>query len=83
MTGPRCTNADRGTFNHECGKPATFVGTQPSGYFQFFCARCREHGDEAAPVTEWRPLTSELIAECEAANTAFLQAGTATQGASE
>lgn len=49
----RCTNANRGTFNHECGRPAVWLGTQPSGHRQAFCAECKANGDEAASVVAW------------------------------
>lgn len=54
----RCTNANIGTFNHECGKPASWAGTHPSGHVQHFCDDCRDRGDEARPVASWRALTA-------------------------
>lgn len=52
----RCTNANRGTYGHECGKPAAWAGTHKSGHVQLFCDRCKEQGDEARPVVTWRRL---------------------------
>jgi len=42
----KCTNAEPGTFNHECGKPAQWAGTAPSGFVAYFCDQCKEHGHE-------------------------------------
>lgn len=46
-TDGKCHNSQRGTFGHECGKPATWVGTRTAtGFRSGFCDWCREHGDE-------------------------------------
>lgn len=48
----KCTNAQAGTFNHECGKPATWLGTKKSiikpreTFSAAFCDWCKDHGDE-------------------------------------
>lgn len=52
----RCTNAEPGTFNHECGRPATWAGTRRSGHVQNFCDRCRAEGWERHGVVEWTTL---------------------------
>lgn len=49
-----CHNAQRGTYGHECGKPATWIGTSSTGFESGFCDRCREHGDEARDKVAWR-----------------------------
>jgi hypothetical protein len=49
----KCTNANRGTFNHECNKPACWIGTHSDGHRQYFCNSCRHTGDEAQPVKSW------------------------------
>ncbi len=54
----RCTNAEPGTFNHECGKPATWVGTHPNGHEQAFCQACKSDGHEAKRCTAWRYIGS-------------------------
>ena len=41
-----CSNANHGTFGHECGKPAVWLGTTPTGFQSGRCARCRIDGDE-------------------------------------
>lgn len=51
--GARCTNANVGTFNHECGARATWTGTHYSGYQQTFCDRCKLHGSESRTVRSW------------------------------
>jgi hypothetical protein len=52
-TDGKCHNAEPGTFNHECGKPAAFIGTFPSGSRSGFCASCKARGYEARTVTKW------------------------------
>lgn len=51
----RCHNAQRGTYGHECRKPAVWLGTKPSGWSSGFCDRCRHQGDEAATYVRWEP----------------------------
>jgi hypothetical protein len=58
-TDGRCHNANRGTFNHECGKPATWLGTKPSGFQSGFCDDCKTGGDERGGFTRWQPLPAE------------------------
>ena len=41
-----CSNANQGTFGHECGKPAVWLGTTSTGFQSGRCARCRIEGDE-------------------------------------
>lgn len=53
MEAYRCTNANHGTFNHECGKPAVWIGTHASGHRQYFCLDCKDNGDEARSVKTW------------------------------
>jgi hypothetical protein len=52
-TDGKCHNANRGSFGHECGRPATWIGTEPGGLRSGFCDRCKEIGDEAASVVTW------------------------------
>ena len=43
-----CHNANRGTFNHECEKPATWLGVNKrTGFASGYCDHCKEYGDEA------------------------------------
>lgn len=49
-----CHNAEPGTYGHECGKPATWLGTKPSGFAMGYCDPCKEHGAEAVDVTAWQ-----------------------------
>jgi hypothetical protein len=53
----RCHNSEPGTFGHECGKPAEWIGTKPSGFRTGFCARCKEHGAEAKGPILWERVT--------------------------
>ena len=49
----RCHNSNRGTYGHECGKPAEWLGTKRSGFTSGFCARCKVSGDEAREYGQW------------------------------
>lgn len=51
----RCTNAEPGTYGHECGKPAQWQATKPNGYSSTFCEQCRQHGTEASRYNQWTP----------------------------
>jgi len=53
-TDGRCHNANRGTYGHECGKPATWLSESASGFSSGFCDRCKKDGDEARGRTGWR-----------------------------
>jgi hypothetical protein len=59
----RCTNANHGTFGHECGKPARWVGVQRSGWHQAFCGHCRDHGDEARPCVSFHEIAAGDICD--------------------
>lgn len=48
-----CRNAEPGTFNHECGKPATWTGTRANGSVMRFCDHCKMHGYEATGFIAW------------------------------
>ena len=52
-TDGKCHNANRGTYGHECGKRASWIGVKQSGFTSGFCAHCREYGDEAQGMAEW------------------------------
>lgn len=49
----KCSNAQYGSYNHECGKPAQWAVTrtsdmEPGTFFTaHYCQRCYESGDEA------------------------------------
>ncbi len=58
-TDGKCHNAEVGTFGHECGKPATWVGTTPTGFQSGFCDHCKEHGGEARQFTSWQRLRAD------------------------
>lgn len=36
----KCHSAPRGTYGHECGKPATHLGTNKNAWRTGFCAEC-------------------------------------------
>lgn len=52
-TDGKCHNAEPGTFGHECGKPATWIGTKSNGYRSGFCDNCKERGWEASAYSQW------------------------------
>lgn len=54
-TDGKCHNAQPGTFGHECGKPAAWVGETANGFRSGYCAHCKEHGWEARGVIHWMP----------------------------
>ncbi len=52
----RCTNAEPGTFGHECGRPASWIGKKESGFTACFCEECKRFGYEARRMIEWRAI---------------------------
>lgn len=52
-TDGKCHNAQIGTYGHECGKPASWIGTTSTGFSSGFCSECKESGDEARTVMQW------------------------------
>lgn len=52
-TDGKCHNSEPGTYGHECGKPAKWVGTKASGFQSGFCEDCKKSGYEARPVVAW------------------------------
>ncbi len=53
-TDGRCHNSEPGTFNHECGKPAVWIGTKANGFRSGFCVNCRQEGFEARGMISWK-----------------------------
>ena len=51
---PRCTNAEPGSYGHECGDAAGFIGLRSDGGPACFCSACKEHGSEARRYSHWR-----------------------------
>lgn len=49
----KCHNAQHGTYGHECGKPATWIGTTATGFKSGFCSECKESGHEARGIVHW------------------------------
>jgi hypothetical protein len=49
----KCTNAEPGTYGHECGQPAQWTAAKPNGYTSAFCTRCKHEGTEARAYTHW------------------------------
>lgn len=55
-TDGRCHNAELGTYGHECGKPAVWIGTKASGWQCGFCDQCKRYGYEARAMVAWERL---------------------------
>ena len=53
---PRCINGEPGSFGHECGDPAGYIGLRPEGGHACFCSACKEHGAEARRYSHWQSL---------------------------
>lgn len=49
----RCINAEPGTFDHECGKPASWIGADGGGFRGCFCEGCKATGYEAREMQTW------------------------------
>lgn len=48
---PRCTNCDAGSYNHECGAVAKWIGTSSTGHRAAYCDDCLRHGREGRRCT--------------------------------
>jgi len=66
-TDGKCHNAEPGTFGHECGKPAVWIGTKPDGFKSGFCQDCKERGTEAKTFTSWWRISTYRLAPGECA----------------
>lgn len=51
-----CHNAEPGTYGHECGKPAKWVGTSSTGFQSGYCDDCKVRGWEGKSMGQWRRL---------------------------
>lgn len=49
----KCHNANTGTYGHECGRPAAWLGVSRKGFVSGYCERCRVNGDEARLCVAW------------------------------
>jgi hypothetical protein len=56
-TDGKCHNANYGTYGHECGKPATWIGVTKKGFRSGYCSTCKQYGDEARSCVSWEPAT--------------------------
>lgn len=63
----KCHNANRGTYGHECGKPAVWLGTKRSGFTSGYCQRCKDTGDEAALCIAWVRVPGQQAYEADVA----------------
>jgi hypothetical protein len=59
-----CHNANYGTYGHECGKPASWIGVTPKGFRSGFCSHCKQNGDEARQCTSWEPVKPTFTDTC-------------------
>lgn len=58
-TDGRCHNSELGTYGHECGKPAEWVGRTLTGFKSGFCDDCKLRGYEASTVLHWQRFVPE------------------------
>jgi hypothetical protein len=56
----KCHNSEAGSYGHECGKPAAWLGVDKHGWAAGYCDHCKQHGSEARLVVEW--IARELVA---------------------
>ncbi len=47
-----CHNANSGTYGHECGKPATWIGVNRDGWASGYCSHCKKYGHEGMRCIE-------------------------------
>jgi hypothetical protein len=52
-TDGRCHNSQPGTYGHECGRPAVYLGQTKTGFVSGFCSACRHGGYEARDIVQW------------------------------
>ena len=60
---PRCTNAEPGSYGHECGDAAGFIGLRSDGSQAYFCSACKERGSEARRYSDWQALPTTGLGE--------------------
>lgn len=58
----KCHNAELGTWGHECGKQATWIGLTQTGFRSGFCDHCKKDGHEASRVVQWSVFKREAAA---------------------
>ena len=52
-TDGKCHNCEPGTFNHECGQPATWIGENGKGFLSGYCDNCKLYGFEGRRAVRW------------------------------
>jgi hypothetical protein len=52
-TDGKCHNSNAGSYNHECDKPAVWIGVNRNGWACGFCDSCKKGGSEAKLMVEW------------------------------
>jgi hypothetical protein len=72
-TDGKCHNANKGTFNHECGRTAVWLGATKAGFWSGFCERCKIGGDEARDVAVWRKIDQFTKERLDAAHRAVME----------
>lgn len=61
-TDGKCHNAEKGTFGHECGKPAQWVGFTDRGWGACYCDDCKQNGYEAGQKVRWERFVPKAAA---------------------
>jgi hypothetical protein len=60
---PHCTNAEPGSYGHECGEPARYIAYTPSNFAVCFCAACKLTGSEGLNAKGWIALPAVPLTE--------------------
>lgn len=55
-----CHSAARGSYGHECGKPATHIGTNSNAFRTGFCVACIGAGIETSGFS-FEPIRSRAV----------------------
>ena len=56
---PRCTNTEPGSYGHECGERAGFIGSGADGGQSCFCSACKAQGSEARRYSHWQAMSKK------------------------
>lgn len=55
-TDSKCHNAEPGTYGHECGAPAVWIGIKGNGWQTGFCDKCKNTGAERRDILRFDPI---------------------------
>ena len=49
----KCHNSEPGTYGHECGKKAEWIGVNHESFASGFCDKCKRLGYEGSKIKVW------------------------------